>query len=155
MDRILREQFFSSILRMKKMGAIFPNECEIQMSELRIMERIIDGCDCSGCPEMNLNIAEIQGELHVSKPAISQTLNTLEKKGYILRKIDPKDRRKIALTATAEGKAAVVESAKQYDAMTDKLLTRFGEDNMRLLIELLTRLAVTFEECKEELPPEK
>ena len=67
-------------------------------------------------------------------------LNTLEKKNYIIREIDPKDRRKVSISATPEGKAAAEQSKKKFDELWNEILTRFGEDNMRQLIGLMREL---------------
>ncbi|MFR3030784.1 MAG: MarR family winged helix-turn-helix transcriptional regulator [Blautia sp.] len=80
------------------------------------------------------------GKVTDPKPAVSYILNTLEKKNYITREIDPKDRRKISISATPEGVAAAELSMKKYDEIWTELLTRFGEENMRKLTELLTDL---------------
>lgn len=89
---------------------------------------------------MNLDVPKIQKKLNISKPAISYILNTLEKKKYITREIDPKDRRKVSISATLEGRAAAEQSKKKFDELWDELLTRFGEDNMRQLIGLIGEL---------------
>ena len=89
---------------------------------------------------MNLDVPQMQKKLRISKPAISYILNTLEKKKYITREIDPKDRRKVSISATPEGKAAAEESKKKYDEMWSELLDRFGEENMRQLIRLINEL---------------
>ena len=86
---------------------------------------------------MNLDVPKMQKKLNISKPAISYILNTLEKKKYITREIDPKDRRKVSISATPEGKAAAEKSKKKYDEIWDEILTRFGEDNMRQLLQLM------------------
>ena len=67
-------------------------------------------------------------------------MNTLEKKNYIIREIDPKDRRKVSISATPEGKAAAEQSKKKFDELWNEILTRFGEDNMRQLIGLMREL---------------
>ena len=89
---------------------------------------------------MNLDVPGMQKKLHISKPAISYILNTLEKKNYITREIDPKDRRKVSISATPEGKAAARQSQEKYDAVWEELLDRFGEENMRQLIRLIQDL---------------
>ena len=79
---------------------------------------------------MNLDVPGMQKKLHISKPAISYILNTLEKKNYITREIDPKDRRKVSISATPEGKAAARQSQEKYDAVwedTAAMLQRRGE----------------------------
>ena len=101
---------------------------------------------------MNLDVPKIQKKLNISKPAISYILNTLEKKKYITREIDPKDRRKVSISATPEGKAAAEQSKRKFDELWNEILAGFGEDNMRQLIGLmreLDELYMTLGEKKE------
>ena len=139
MSSDLREQFFTSIVHFRKLEAALSSECEMQMNEMAILHSIAGTC-CRECPCMNLDVPKIQQKLHISKPAISYILNTLEKKNYITREIDPKDRRKVSISATPEGRAAAEQSMKKYDEIWDEILERFGEDNMKNLIELIQSL---------------
>ena len=139
MSSDLREQFFTSIGHFRKLEATLSSECEMQMNEMAILHSIAGTC-CRECPCMNLDVPKIQQKLHISKPAISYILNTLEKKNYITREIDPKDRRKVSISATPEGRAAAEQSMKKYDEIWDEILERFGEDNMKNLIELIQSL---------------
>ena len=139
MSSDLREQFFTSIVHFRKLEATLSSECEMQMNEMAILHSIAGTC-CRECPCMNLDVPKIQQKLHISKPAISYILNTLEKKNYITREIDPKDRRKVSISATPEGRAAAEQSMKKYDEIWDEILKHFGEDNMKNLIELIQSL---------------
>lgn len=139
MDSELREQFFSTIVHFRKLESILSSECEMQMNEMVILQSIAGTC-CRECPCMNLDVPKIQKKLNISKPAISYILNTLEKKNYITREIDPKDRRKVSISATPEGKAAAEHSRKKYDDLWDTILNQFGEENMRQLLELIQNL---------------
>ena len=103
MSSELREEFFTSIVHFRKLESTFSSECEMQMNEMVILQSIAGTC-CQECPCMNLDVPKIQKKLNISKPAISYILNTLEKKKYITREIDPKDRRKVSISATPEGK---------------------------------------------------
>lgn len=145
MDGKLREQFFAAMMRYKKMETTFSTECEIQMNELAILKIIAGKCACSECDGINLNVPNIQKRLQISKPAVSYILNTLEKKSYITREIDSKDRRKISIIATPEGIAAAEQCSKKYDEMWNQILRDYGEADMQRLVELLTRLTDLFE----------
>lgn len=140
----LREQFFTSILHFRKLEAALSSECEMQMNEMAILHSIAGTC-CRECPCMNLDVPKMQKKLHISKPAISYILNTLEKKNYITREIDPKDRRKVSISATPEGKTAAEESMKRYDELWAEILTQFGEENMKELIRLIQELDCLYE----------
>lgn len=139
MSSDLREQFFTSIIHFRKLESTLSSECEMQMNEMMILQSIAGTC-CQECPCMNLDVPKMQKKLHISKPAISYILNTLEKKNYITREIDPKDRRKVSISATPEGRAAARQSMKKYDEIWTDILDRFGEDNMQRLVELIDQL---------------
>ena len=144
----LREQFFTSIIHFRKLEDSLCSECEMQMNEMMILQSIAAGC-CD-CPRMNLDVPKMQNKLHISKPAISYILNTLEKKDYITREIDPKDRRKVSIRATDKGRAAARQSMNRYDEIWETLLGRFGEDNMRQLVDLIHTLDELLLSPKEE-----
>lgn len=140
MDDRLQERFFSSMMCFKKLEALFSLECEMQMNEMAILRDILGGCSVSGSSCTNLNVPRMQERLRISKPAVSYILNTLEKKNYIVREIDARDRRKISISATPEGEEAARRSMEKCDQAWEELLREFGEDNMRQLVELLTSL---------------
>ena len=151
MSRELRAQVFPSSVHFRKLEASLSSECEMQMNEMVILQSIAGTC-CRECPCMNLDVPKMQKKLNISKPAISYILNTLEKKNYITREIDSKDRRKVSISATPEGRAAAEQSKKKFDELWNEILTRFGEDNMRQLIGLmgeLDKLYMTLGEKKD------
>lgn len=146
MDIKLKGDFFAMMMRLKKLEPTFSSECDMQMNELVILKAIAGHCGYAQCSGMNLNVPEIQEKLQISKPAVSYILNALEKKDYISREIDPKDRRKIYIIPTSQGKAAVEASAQKYDQNWTNLLDQFGESDMRVLIDLMSRLIAAFEQ---------
>lgn len=154
MNEPLREQFFTAIMRFKKIESAFSTECEIQMNELAILQNIAGKCTCSDHSAVNLDVPGIQEKLRISKPAVSYILNTLEKKSYITREIDPKDRRKISISTTADGLAAAEDCSRKCKEMWESLLTQFGEENMELLLELLTKLTELCEQLQKNSCPD-
>lgn len=144
MDRELWGEFFSGIMCYKKLEAAFSSACQAQMNELLILQRIAEGCGEHG--GVNLDMPNIQETLQISRPAISYLLNSLEKKRYIIREIDARDRRKISISPTAAGRLAAEQSARRQGDLWAALLARFGEAEMRQLTALLTRLSAICED---------
>ncbi len=136
----LREQFISLMTRCSKMNAALSSQSDLPVNELEILRIISDNCDCDSQEGINLNMESIQERLQISRPAISYTLNTLEKKDYIVREIDPKDRRRITVHITREGASVSEESMQQHTNMWDQIVEEFGEENMDELTSLLSRL---------------
>ncbi|HIT90431.1 MAG TPA: MarR family transcriptional regulator [Candidatus Merdenecus merdavium] len=139
----LKDRFISASFRFKKVDACFPTECTIPIGEWVVMEQIVEGCVCSS---KHMKVSEIKTCIPLSKPAVSQILNSLEKKGYIIRNIDRTDRRKIAVTTTPEGTAILNETRTSYDEVLMEIVNQFGKEEMINLIEYLNRLVDIYEQ---------
>ena len=140
MDKELMGRFFTVMSSMKKMEFSACANSEMQLNELSVLQNITGHCSCYDSCDTNLDVQKIQNKLQISKPAVSYILNMLEKKEYISREIDPADRRKISVTATQKGQEAADQAIRNYIEMWKSLVNEFGEDDMRQLVELLTRL---------------
>lgn len=137
MEFKLKEQFFEMIMRFKKIDFCVSSEAQLQPSEMAVMVRASSRCLYSGD---GVCVSEIHEALYISKAAVSQTLNALEKKGYILRQIDPVDRRKIVVTITAMGEAELDRTMRIYNDALDAVLDQLGHENAEQLIDLIGRL---------------
>lgn len=137
MESPLREQFIFVTMNFKRIDICPMSADSLQQSELAVMARAAEGCmgSCRG-----ISVSDIQQNLHISKPAVSQTLNNLEKKRYIVRTIDPDDRRKIMVTLTPMGEEALARAKCFYEDNLDCLLEQFGTDNVKTLVSLINRL---------------
>jgi DNA-binding MarR family transcriptional regulator len=159
MDEALKEQFTHALLRMHKIQMSFPPPDKLRMTELLIMKKISGELDIQDSPcahahshgELPVYVSEIHENILVTKSAVSQALGVLEKKGYVTREMDKKDRRKIAVTLTDEGEAVLRRSMLQAEQVLETIISRFGEKNSKKLIELFERFADTAEALKQEL----
>jgi DNA-binding MarR family transcriptional regulator len=148
MDQSLKDQLDSSMMRFRKVGMIFP--MGIHMGEFMALN-LIAKCSVDG----RVNLSDLQNSLHVTKPAISQMFNTLEKKGYVRREVDLNDRRKISVTLTPEGEV-ILDRTREFSEKTfSEVLSRFGEDNTRQFIGLFNLLIDIAEDLKQEYLQEK
>jgi DNA-binding MarR family transcriptional regulator len=90
--------------------------------------------------------------LAVSKAAVSQMLGSLENRGYIRRETDRDNRRKIIITLTKKGEAAVDKAGKNMDALMSQIINKYGEKEMRNFILLVNRFTEIAEEAVYEPP---
>lgn len=95
-------------------------------------------------------MGEIAQQLCVSRPAVSQMLSSLEGKGYIVRRIDPMDRRRITVVSTEEGKRALEESQQCYDEAVDQFLASISREELETLTRLMLRLTEIYNELKAQ-----
>ncbi|NCB52771.1 MAG: MarR family transcriptional regulator [Clostridia bacterium] len=138
MDSGLKEELVRSTRRIKKMGMLFTAEGDIHMGEFAVMRAI---AGCPNRPIRSVYVSEIQNNVHITKPAVSQILNSLEKKGYVSREMDREDRRKIAVSITPAGQEILIRFRDNFDRMLEAITSRLGEDNTKELVRLLNRLA--------------
>ena len=143
MDSGLREVFITTVVRFKRVDFQSGTVTCLQPNELLIISRAANGCACT---KKGYHVSEIHQDLHISKPAVSQALNSLEKRGYIVRTIDPDDRRKITVRVTGAGEAELEAARQFYDRALEEVLSRFGVENTETLLVLLDRLMNILEE---------
>ena len=84
---------------------------------------------------------EIGVEMNVSSARIAQALNSIESKGLIVRQIDKKDRRRILITLTEEGKRTAEEHRKQIIELAEKMLQLLGEHDAKEYVRITGKLA--------------
>lgn len=147
MNRKLKDSLVRSIFRFKKVGFQFPPGSNLRMGELFVMRRIAENALNS---DDNVYAADIQNGLHVTRPAISQMLNSLEDRGYICREIDERDRRRLIITLTSRGESILKAMKEHADQVIAETISRFGEENTVRLISLLNRFADISDELKSE-----
>jgi DNA-binding MarR family transcriptional regulator len=80
----------------------------------------------------------------VSAPSMNRTVNCLEEAGYVGRRTDDVDRRRVYVAATEKGAELVAETVRRRDAWLTDALGTLAPDEQQLLAsatELLRRLA--------------
>lgn len=91
------------------------------------------------------NISSAAG---VSSARVAMTLNSLEEKGLITRRIDNDDRRKVIVELTPKGEDYFERQInKQIDKMRD-MLTLLGEEDAKELVRIVGRFVEVLCETK-------
>ena len=99
--------------------------------------RYIASRDCDVLP------GDICGGMNVSSARIAQTLNNIEKKGWITRRIDTNDRRRIIISLTPEGKNAAETHYQEVLRVAVNMLDMLGERDATEYVRIMGRLADT------------
>ena len=146
MDKALMDELIAVMHRFKKVGKNFHPDMGLNMGEFFILERIARNESCTG---NDISDAETHHHPHFTKPAVSQMLNSLEKKGFVFREIDKNDRRRIVVTLTSEGRKMLEKAKAYFDERMTNTIEKFGEDNTRQLISLINLLTDSIEDLKD------
>lgn len=131
-----------TVMRFRRAGMPTPPGGHIHMGEYAVLCRI---------PEGGASLTEIQNNLFMTKSAVSQMLSSLERRKLIHRETDSADRRRITVTLTDEGRRFRHRQHRYAEQVLNITIERFGEDNMKELIRLLTMLADVSEDIRKEM----
>jgi DNA-binding MarR family transcriptional regulator len=89
-------------------------------------------------------LAQIIDSLGVSKQSAGQLVDMLALRGYIERKVDPEDRRRLTVTLTPRGREAATIARATIDRIDAALLRKVGREHvaharatLQALIELV------------------
>lgn len=90
-------------------------------------------------------------EMDISSARVAATLNSLEDKGYITRRIDPDDRRRILVNITDVGKTISQRHEREIICHAATLLEQLGEHDAKEYVRITRRLA-ELQAAKNETP---
>lgn len=134
-------------IRLRKIKNVFPAGNDLHMNELFALGRINHAFHTS---KSSISSAEIQDELQVTKSAVSQMLDALVEKGYIDRKPDASDRRRMCVTITPEGKQILWRTHQYADRLTDEVVNRIGEEKIKQMFDLFNEFIDVFIEVQKD-----
>lgn len=92
-------------------------------------------------PDEGPSLTALSEQLAVSKQAASQLIDTLVLRGYLDRRPDPEDRRRMTVQLTERGQAAAEAVRDGVEAVDRELADRVGGDGVRSLRAGLGALA--------------
>ena len=95
------------------------------------------------------NMSTIAREISVTVGTLTIAMNSLVKKGYVLRERGKEDRRVVYISLTERGRAAYVHHARFHKAMIDSISDQLTSEEMELLIKTLTKLDKWFRNWQE------
>ena len=95
------------------------------------------------------NMSTIAREISVTVGTLTIAMNSLVKKGYVLRERGKEDRRVVYISLTERGRAAYVHHARFHKAMIDSISDDMTSEEMELLIKTLTKLDKWFRNWQE------
>jgi DNA-binding MarR family transcriptional regulator len=105
-----------------------------------IGEQAVPECGMSG----------LSSRHNISRPAISQMIGILEKKGLVERRVDGRDRRVVRISVTEAGEKTLKLANSEFERFLHRVVEKLGENDVNELIRLGTRLYRVLEELLRE-----
>ena len=85
--------------------------------------------------------SDIENAMSVSSARIATILGRLEKRGWITRRIDPQDRRRVILKLTESGEERAKKSEQELLALVQRILEHLGEEDAKNYVRIMSKLA--------------
>lgn len=137
MDKIILNRFYSLTEAMKKI--MFSNHhnhtggmSKGEFSMLQLIKLCKSEFDV-------VTTAELSEKLHVSKPAVSQMINVLEKKQYVIREINKNDRRLMSISLTETGNNVLEEEKGKFLNIINHSLDLMGREDSEIFVGLMEK----------------
>ena len=96
------------------------------------------------------DLTSVREYLAVTKASVSQMLASLEKRGLLVRQIDPTNRRNLIVTLTSEGIERLRQKEFQVEWRLRELLAELGETDALQFITLINKMNTVLSKKKEE-----
>lgn len=95
------------------------------------------------------NMSTIARTLSVTVGTLTIAMNSLVKKGYVVRTRGVEDRRVVYISLSDRGRVVYEHHARFHKAMIDSVMEQLDDDEMKSLVKALTKLNTWFRDWKE------
>lgn len=95
------------------------------------------------------NMSTIARSLSVTMGTLTTAMNSLVKKGYVVRKRGEKDKRVVYISLSEKGEKAYLHHEKFHKDMIDAIVERLDEEQTEILVQTLQDLSVFLNNWKE------
>lgn len=118
---------------------------DLSRGELLVLQLLVD--------KGEIRPAELGRLMEISSARVAALLNGMERKGWLARRPDPRDRRKIRVVITEAGEAMALRKRREIHAYTARVLAKLGEADTREFLRILDRLIALSEQELKHLSP--
>lgn len=132
---------FRDIMDLEQKAIITPEFNDITNNDMHVIEAI--GMDA---PK---NMSAIAKELSVTVGTLTIAMNSLVKKGYVLRNRGLKDRRVVYISLSEKGRSAYEHHARFHREMIESVRNTLSSDEMEVLVKTLKHLNIWFRSFQE------
>lgn len=114
-------------------------------SEMRLIGEVVDTKQAG----RRIISTQLARRLGITRSAVSQMVNKLEKRGIIRRLPDDVDRKIVYVELTEEAEAHYLEEKKAFCEYVGKLLEKFGQENFDQMYALINEFFTSVEAVKQ------
>ena len=151
MDSLLKEQLIKTMLSSKKMLMMTTASAGVPFAEFATLMHILHLSQEADAKE-GVRVTRIKEMTHISLPAVSQQVRTLEEKGLVIRSIKPNDRRITLVALTPSGCDVLKRVRENTDAVMETLVLQVGEETIREYIRITDTVMKALTDMRSDNP---
>lgn len=125
-------RLFRDIMNIEERSLVTPEFKDITSNDMHVIEAI-----GVGTPK---NMSTIARELSVTVGTLTIAMNSLVKKGYVIRERGLEDRRVVYISLSKRGLEAYEHHAAFHRRMVEAITQDLSEDEMKILVQALSRI---------------
>lgn len=126
---------FNEIMKLEERAIITEEFSDITNNDMHVLEAVgIKGN----------NMTTIANKLNITVGSLTTAMNALVKKHYVERNRSEKDRRIVNITLTQKGLAAYRHHASFHEEMTDAVMRKLSDEQVKVLAGTLNDLSEFF-----------
>ena len=130
---------------------MMPANTNLTQTEFRLIREIVMEREAG----KNIISSEIARRLNITRSAVSQLVNKLEKRGVIERMAAPDDRKIFYVVLSESSLNVFKRQCNETNKLINRVVEEFGKDKTDQLIELYEEFASVFDRVREENDKEK
>jgi len=131
---------FESLTRLQKQNQTLEGIKKSEALVLLQIKYISQEKDCK------ITVSQISKNLDIASPTATELVKGLTDKGYLERHVNENDKRIVEIILTNSGEKKIDDISKYFDAFFSGLVERLGKQQSELLIELLSKVNIYFNE---------
>lgn len=139
-SRLKAEELFGTMVQMKKTLAEIPIVCSQGETGTLLYLAFV---------KKEMTASELSQKLNVSLPRITSILNSLETKNMLKKRIDIKDKRKIVVSITENGKNMVLEKKEEAINNMARIIEKLDEKDIDEYIRIAKKIREVIEEMQD------
>ena len=139
------EALIHALHKLKRSQAWRPTMTQISRGEFFMLHKIACLSKQAGPEKPGAKITDLSIAAEMSKPAVSQMLNSLEDKEMIERVMTKDDRRVVYVCLTEKGKQQLDLAAQEMKEQVSKIVDALGPEDTAELTRLLGKLYAIME----------
>jgi DNA-binding MarR family transcriptional regulator len=148
MEQAEKEKLLEALHSLKRAHTCFSSPGEISRGEYFLLHRIFNLTQDTE-ESVGVKITDLSKAVQMSRPAISQMLNSLEKKDFVVRIMAKSDRRVVYVKLTQAGAEELEKNRKQFQEFFDRLVEELGSNDTAELIRLVNKLHTIMEHLQD------